>query len=241
MLQPGDEKWLREKHPGLTVAGGILRGSIQFRAGYNAKINQFFSIGEGATAGTDVLILLGTFKVRIEPRGDHSTSRLPGLYVDGLERDANRHFNSADKSACLCSPLEEDEFLQPELRFRVFLEQLVIPFLYAQVYFSSYGRWPWAEYAHGATGVLEAYGKIQDQNYAEECLRLLSQDSKWPMIRSALRQKPYIKGHKPCFCSSGDKFRRCHSAALKGALQLQKDLRALGIVTPRIEIRNSIG
>ena len=88
-------------------------------------------------------------------------------------------------------------------------------------------------YAHGAAGVLEAYAKIRDQNHAEECLRLLSQDSKCPMIRSALRQKPYLKGHSPCFCSSGDKFRRCHSAALKGALQLQRDLNALGIVIPQ--------
>ena len=37
MLQPGDEEWLREKHPGLTVAGEILSGSIQFKAGYDAK------------------------------------------------------------------------------------------------------------------------------------------------------------------------------------------------------------
>ena len=179
------------------------------------------------------MILSGTFKVRIEPRADRSTSRLPALYANEIGPAANRHFNSVDKSACLCSPLEEDEFLQPELQFRVFLEQLVIPFLYGQVYFSSYDRWPWPEYAHGAAGVLEAYAKIRDQNHAEECLRLLSQDSQWPMIRSALRQKPYIKGHGPCFCSSGDKFRRCHSAALKGALQLQRDLNALGIVIPQ--------
>ena len=230
MPQPGDEEWLRERHPGLTVGGGILSGSIQFKAGYDAKINQFFPIEEGATVSTDAVILSGTFKIRIEPRANRSTSRLPALYVDGIEPADNRHFNPADKSACLCSPLEEDDFLQPELQFRIFLEQLVIPFLYGQVYFSSYGRWPWAEYAHGATGVLEAYAKIRDQKHAEECLRLLSQDPEWPMIRPALGQKPYIKGHIPCFCSSGDKFRRCHSAALKGALQLQRDLNALGII-----------
>ena len=103
MLQPGDEEWLREKHPGLTVAGEILSGSIQFRAGYDAKINQFFSIEEGATASTDAVILSGTLKIRIEPRADRSTSRLPALYVDGIEPAANRHFNSVDKS---CLPLQ---------------------------------------------------------------------------------------------------------------------------------------
>jgi len=234
MLQPYDEEWLREKHPGLTVAGEVLSGSIQFRAGYDAKIDQFFSIEEGATASSDALILSGAFEIRIELRADRSTSRLPALYVNEVEPAADRHFNSVDKSACLCSPFEEGEFLQPELHFRAFLEQLVIPFLYGQAYFSLYGRWPWAEYSHGATGVLEAYGKLRDQNHAEECLRLLSRDSEWPTISSALRQRPYIKGHIPCFCSSGDKLRRCHSAALKGALQLQRDLNALGIVIPQI-------
>lgn len=233
MLQPGDEEWLREKHPGLTVAGDVLSGLIQFRAAYDATINQFFSIEDSATASAGAVILSGTFEVRIEPRIDRSTSRLPDLSVNGVEMTADRHFNSADKTACLCSPLEEDDFLQPELQFRVFLEQLVVPFLYGQVYFSSYGRWPWAEYAHGIAGVLEAYAKIQDQNRAGECLRLLSHDSNWSMIRAALRQKPFLKGHSPCFCSSGDKIRQCHPAALKGALQLQKDLNALGIVIPQ--------
>ena len=233
MLQLGDEGWLREKHPGLTVAGETISGSIQFRAGYDAKISQFFSIEASATASTDAVILSGAFEVRIEPRVDRSTSRLPALFVEGIEPAAKRHFNPVDKSACLCSPLEEDEFLQTELQFRLFLEQLVVPFLYGQIFFSSYGRWPWEEYAHGATGVLEAYAKTQDQNQAGECLRLLSQDSQWPMIRSALLQKPYIKGHNPCFCSSGDKFRQCHSAALKGALKLQRDLNAIGIVIPQ--------
>src|ERR1700728_3646799 len=63
MPQPSDEEWLRERHPGLTVAGGILSGSIQFKAGYDAKINQFFLIEEGARVSTDAVILSGTFKI----------------------------------------------------------------------------------------------------------------------------------------------------------------------------------
>jgi hypothetical protein len=128
--------------------------------------------------------------------------------------------------------LEEEEFLRPELQFRPFLEQLVIPFLYGQVYYSSNGRWPWTEYAHGATGILEAYSRVCGQHRAEECLRLLSQDANWPRIRSALRQEPYIKGHTPCFCSKEDQIKRCHPQALVGALRLQLDLKALGIPIP---------
>jgi hypothetical protein len=96
MLQPGDEEWLREKHPGLTISGEILSGSIQFRAGYDAKINQFFSIEEGATALTDAVILPGAFKVRIEPRADGSTSRLPALTTVRLLIEQNQLVGGAE-------------------------------------------------------------------------------------------------------------------------------------------------
>ena len=233
MLQSSDDEWLRERHPGLTVAGEILSGSINFRAAYDATINQFYAIEAWSAEPAGALILSGNFQIHIEPRADRSTSRLPALRVDGIDPIADRHFNGKDKSACLCSPLEEGAFLQPELRLCPFIEQLVIPFLYGQLYFSSYSRWPWSEYAHGAAGLLEAYARAKDQSRAGECLRLISQDSNWGRIRSALLQKPYVKGHSPCFCSSREKLRRCHPIALEGALLLQKDIEGQEIAIPK--------
>jgi hypothetical protein len=49
-------------------------------------------------------------------------------------------------------PLEEDDFLDPEFQFRLFLERLVIPFLYGQAFYSANGRWPWIEYDNGELG-----------------------------------------------------------------------------------------
>ncbi len=188
--------------------------------------------GEQARDQIGAVALFGAFQVRIEERPDKSISRLPALYVQGVDPSSDRHFSQRDKSACLCSPFDEDEFLQPEFQFPAFLEQLVIPFLYGQLYYSSRGHWPWTGYAHGATGILEAYSKISDQNRVEECLRQLAQDASWPRIRAALRQKPYLKGHTPCFCTKMDQIRRCHPGALEGALRLQKDLTARGIPVP---------
>jgi len=232
MLHESDKRWLREAYPGLFPTGNKIVGTIEFRASYDRQCNRFFILGSAVTEQKEAVALSGAFQIRIEKRTDASISRLPALYVEGVEAAPDRHFNQADKSACLCSPLEEDEFLGPELQFRAFLEQLVVPFLYGQIYYSSKGHWPWAEYAHGATGILEAYARVRDQNRAEECLRLVSQDANWPRIQSALRQKTYIKGHTPCFCSRRDQIRRCHPGALEGALRLQQDLRALGISVP---------
>jgi len=229
MLKESDEQWLRDKHPALVPAGRAVTGTIEFNASYNEANNRFVILAGQATDPGGAVVLSGAFQIRIEERTDKSDSRLPALYVQGVDNTPDRHFNQRDKSACLCSPFDEDEFLQPEFQFVTFLEQLVIPFLYGQTFYSSRGHWPWTEYAHGATGIFEAYSEIRDKNRAEECLRKLARDASWPRIQSALRQKPFIKGHTPCFCPTMDHIRRCHPRALEGALRLQRELRVLRI------------
>jgi hypothetical protein len=220
MLQESDSEWLRVSYPNLIRNGDGIAGAVEFRAGYRSEGNQFSILGEDAGDGGDAVVLTANFNIRIEERGDKSTSQLPALFVNGVEPTPERHFNQKDKSACLCSPLEEGEFLQPEFNFRLFLEQLVIPFLYGQAFYSSRGRWPWPEYAHGATGILESYSRVHDPATAPACLRLLKQNGSWLRIRSALEQKPYVKGHTR------------HPQALDGLLQLQRDLRASKILIP---------
>jgi hypothetical protein len=151
---------------------------------------------------------------------------LPALFVDGVEPTPERHFNQNDKSACLCSLLEEGEFLQPEFNSTLFVERLVIPFLYGQAFYSSQGHWPWREYAHGATGFLESYSQVHDSAKAVPCVQLLRKDGNWLRIKTALEQKPHVKGHTPCICEKRDQIRRFHPQALDGLLQLQRDLRA---------------
>jgi hypothetical protein len=229
MLKESDEQWLRANYPTLVQHGEAVTGALPFRASYNSETNQFVVLGDRAAEDQGAVVLAANFKIRIQERTDKSTSRLPALWSEGVEPTPDRHFNPKDSSACLCSPLEEREFLEPEFRFSLFLERLIIPFLYGQVFYSSHRRWPWTEYAHGATGVLEAYSKLHDESRATECLRQLAQASNWRGICSALQQDPYIKGHTPCFCEKADQIRRCHPDALEGTRSLQRDLRTLGI------------
>jgi hypothetical protein len=232
MLNEADEAWLRSTYPALVFTGDALSGTIDFRASYNRDKNRFLILDDQLPDQTGGIALSGSFQIRIEKRKDDSTSLLPALYVHGIDSIPDRHVNPADSSACLCSPLEEREFLQPAFHFRAFLEQLVIPFLYGQLFYTSEGAWPWAEYAHGATGILESYSKLPDRTRVEECLRQLVRDANWPRIRSTLQQQPYIKGHTLCFCKKMDQIRRCHPAALEGVRRLQQDLRTLGIALP---------
>jgi hypothetical protein len=229
MLKDSDEEWLAAIYPTMIRDGDAVGGIVEFTASYSRDTNRFLILDGRSTDDSGAVTLAGNFKIRIEERRDKSTSQLPALWVEGIEPIPDRHFSQRDNSACLCSPLEEFEFVQPEFHFRPFLERLVIPFLYGQIFYSSRQHWPWAEYAHGATGILEAYCKALHHDRLDECLRQLRQDPTWPRIQSALRQEPHVKGHTPCFCSKMDQIRRCHPIALEGALRLQHDLKTRGI------------
>jgi hypothetical protein len=229
MLTENDEQWLRNNYAALQSSNGAVSGSITFTASYDRDTNRFFILGDEISDRATAVVLSGSFQIRITERTNKSTSHLPAFYVHGIDPIPARHFGQADKSACLCSPFDEEDFLKPEFQFRTFLEQLVIPFLYGQLFYSSEGRWPWPEYTHGATGILEAYSKISNTGRATECLRLLAQDMNWRSISSAFQQQPYIKGHTLCFCAKPDQIKRCHPDALAGIRRLQQDLRALRI------------
>jgi hypothetical protein len=228
MLTAEDKVWLQGAHPGLTLNGDGVVGKVRFRAAYNAAINLFL-IGEPDTTEAGYTILDCDFPIRIAEREELVYSALPALYIEGADPNLDRHI-SYDKSACLCSPLEEAEFLAPQFPFRPYFEKLVLPFLYGQAYFSLHGRWPWPEYAHSVVGILESYSKYPGADKVRACLDVLMKCKiDWPAVQSALSQRDYVKGHTPCFCKKKDQIRRCHPGALQGIQRLRREIIELGI------------
>jgi hypothetical protein len=232
-MDPGIEKWLAEKYPDLKPSEGSISGTLKFTAAYNEKTGRFVVIRPDREYGDTGLILGGTFDIRIEGGTDPSVSQLPALYVDGIAHDPDRHFNQPGFSACLCSPLEYGNYLLPDFDLRKFLEQLVIPFLYGQLFFDLHGRWPWPDYAHGATGLLEAYSRNNDPSKAAVCAKQLARDwDTWPSIKTALTQKERISRNMQCFCGKDNKIGQCHPDAWRGIKQLRRDVRHSRISLP---------
>ena len=98
----------------------------------------------------------------------------------------------------------------------------MIPFLYGQSFYSEHRRWPWKEYAHNATGLLESFddSNINGEDEVQSFVYLLAGDrDAWPQIRAAL-QRDVVKGHTACFCPKRDHIRRCHPKALDGLRRL---------------------
>ncbi|MGC2698091.1 MAG: hypothetical protein WA738_20070 [Candidatus Angelobacter sp.] len=234
MISSEDERWLVENYPGLVLQDNTIVGKLSFSATYNEKANQFLILRDGEVDVLGGIALSCECQIRIVTRDKVTYSALPALYVDEIEIVDSRHF-SFDHSACLCSPLQEKEFLFPALNFPKFFEELVLPFLYGQCFYSAYQYWPWKEYAHGATGLLESFTDERtmiDQDTIQDFLAILAIDRHaWPSIREAL-QRDQIKGHLPCFCLKNDQIRRCHPKALDGIRRLQQQVKEHSIRLP---------
>lgn len=233
MLTEDDRTWIAVAYPNLVSETQRVSGSLAFTATYNEQIHRFQILGDGVDDRVGGRRLAGNFRISIYARLEGSVSRLPALNVEDVEPIADRHFNQSDNSACLCSPLEEQDFLTPHFEFRPFFEQLVIPFLYGQIFYSDEKRWPWFEYGHGAIGLLESYAKMKDPTKARECLTRLPQDiAAWPRIRQALNNRTEVKGSTRCFCKAADLIRRCHPVAWYGIRQLKQDISTQRLVVP---------
>jgi hypothetical protein len=236
MITIEEERWLADTYPGLVPRDGIVAGTIHFNATYNNETGQFSILGDGLTSDLGGVALSCTYKISIENRQDRVFSRLPALHVFNVEPIEGRHFGQADKTACLCSPLEEEDFLRPQFRFRKFLEELVIPFLYGQEFYSMYGYWPWGEYGHGIVGLLESFAdrdKIETDD-TRNVLRMLSSYIQWPRIREALQDNA-IRRHTLCFCKRPELIRRCHPKALAGLRRLLRQVKEQSIPLPVVQ------
>jgi hypothetical protein len=237
MLTTEDKEWLRESYRNLVCSElDEISGVLEFSATYNEKENLFLILGGGVENTVGGLRLDGSFKIKIKETPNVITSKLPSLYIEGVEAIVDRHINQTpdDHRACLCSPFVEDNYLTPNFQFRRYFEELVIPFLYGQVFYDHEGRWPWGDLSHGSIGLLESYYNLEDPTKAKECLDKLRQDrSNWEQIKLALYKKNPIKGHTLCFCLKGKNLRSCcHSDAWKGAELLRKDIKTQGLIIP---------
>lgn len=233
MISSDDERWLAESYPGLVRQENVIAGKISFTASYNEKSNQFLIMRDREVDAMGGTILSCEYQIRVVTRDEITYSALPALYVDEIDVVNDRHF-AFDRSACLCSPLQEKEFLFPKFDFPKFLEQLVVPFLYGQSFYSRYNHWPWAEYTHGVTGLLESLvdEEILDADTIRNFLSMLAiEKGAWPDIRVAL-QRARIKGHTLCFCPKHDQIRRCHPKALIGIRKLEQEIKGYALPLP---------
>jgi hypothetical protein len=230
MVNGEELEWLNQEFYGLTVASDSVEGSVTFTANWDAnRTGREFILSPSPEDESTGETLIVSFGIRISPRHENAASRLPELTVEGLSPCLDRHLQQPGGAACLISPLEEEPFLSPQFSFRLFFEQLILPFLYGQQFYELHGGWPWAEYTHGVAGVLESYYRLE--NVTDEltagCLNQLQREpSVWVVIRSLLQRYGEITGFERCLCPESRRFKDCHPDALLGLRRLRRYLKA---------------
>ncbi len=135
---------------------------------------------------------------------------------------------SQQNTACLCIRQEEKEKFPLNSNLIVFIENLVVPYLYGLSYFEKFGKWPWGEYSHGGLGVLEYHAEdpteLTEQNI-KEITKLLRADENWKEYSKQLRK---LSSEKFCICGSRKPFRKCHKKAWQGINRLHSDIHNFG-------------
>lgn len=222
MLNSEDEKWLRDNYPSLKYVDGKITGIVEFKAIYNKETNRFLVIKDGVVDDVGGLRLSGSFDISILERTETPYSKLPALYIEGIDPVPDRHFNRIDKSACLGTPMEEQEFLEPSFNFQKYFDELVIPFLYGQVYYTENESWPWFDYEHGGIGLIQSFCRTHqefDETSIAELLSYLKKDAQWPLFKDILTLPRPSK--RLCPCGLVNKLRDCHPEIMDGMSKLK--------------------
>ena len=198
MFSPRDQQWLLERYPELITSAERVAGDISFRAAFNKGTNKFQIIYPGDSNLVGGCEFAGTFTATMQARPNGAVPRLPAMTLDGHPHDKDRHIDH-DGIACLCSPFIEGEYLPLELNGRRFIEELVVPFLYGQLFYDEHRSWPWTDYAHGFTGLMESYTPAQSEEELRERLSfLVVYNAEWQRLRGLISQRNAPNSSIPC-------------------------------------------
>jgi hypothetical protein len=216
---------LRTRYPELELTEpGVVDGILKLHASYNGQV------------------VADTFKIRITARPSHPL-RLPSLSeVGGRTQSIAAKYgfsdlrvlhHNPDGTACLCVKQEEKEKYPPGSDLIVFVESLVVPYLYGLACYDLNQSWPWPERSHGALGLLEFYADDTTERPMQELVEvasLIRHEHNWKEYQKQIR-KP--SGERGCLCGSTKGFEHCHSLAWRGVLRLNSEARRRKLKTFR--------
>lgn len=242
-LTESDVAYIKLNWPHLTYDDGenILKGTLVFSMVYDPD-SEAYTINPAAPERTAKYFIEDAYEITVDFNiAEHS--KLPILKETGgrlklVQEQKNildirdLHVNPHDESLCMLVRPTELSLVESSFKLLEFMNKLVIPFFYAQSYFEKYSQWPWGDYSHGTLGILERY--VDETLHTEQVTRFylisLTERSDWATIKGLKSNRDHkIKGHTPCPCNSGKKFRDCHNKALIGLKMLLGDFKRLNM------------
>lgn len=210
-----------ERYTGLVLVDpATLEGRFDLNASYEADI------------------ISDSFEVRIAAPTDYPTSLASLTETGGRThaiarkygiRDLRKLHRNESGTACLCVKQMERRKVPRGSDLSVFVEALVVPYLYGLSHFDRTGSWPWGEYSHGGLGLLEFYAAGDQHSTRDEIRELATLIRKEPNWKDFYRQITRPSAERMCLCGSGKPFHKCHNRAWNGVVRLNAQLRGHGI------------
>ncbi len=183
-------------------------------------------------------MISGIYNIKITSANPQS-NRIPALYEIGGKTEAiadkyqiidlrTLHKN-IDGTACLCARPMERDFFPGDFNLLMYIEKLVVPYLFSLTFYEKYQRWPWGDYNHGLLGILEFYGENKPILSPEEIFEVRPSFLNDPIRSLCYKQIKRPSAKRSCLCGSTKRFKDCHQQAWYGAKHLSIELTRLGI------------
>lgn len=168
----------------------ILWGPLLFQAEYNKQTIEDLYYVE--------ISIPSNYPVKI-PHAREVGGRIPHSFHTNL-----------NGNLCLGAPLKNNRSFARKKTILGFIENCLIPFLFAYSYLGEFGELPFGELAHGHIGIIQCYEEefqTKDVNLIIDFLSILAQYD--------------FPGYIDCPCLSGKKLWKCHGKKILELKNLQ--------------------
>lgn len=220
MWSSTDLNWLKENYSGFKPKSDkILEGKISYRMlrldGKYLVNPSLEQIQKTETPG--YIYLCDTYDLRIEWEANNSiypTAYEIGGKISGVAKKLGKNLTDMHQfpteSLCLGAVMDLGISFAKGFNLKAYVEEFLIPYLFAQTYYAKKQEWLWGDLSHGIWGLLEwlgrknSFGEV-DLKSTYESLKVFGGKEKITEVLSVR-----CRNHKPCPCGSGKKTRQCH-------------------------------
>lgn len=240
MWSSTDLKWLKANYPGLKPKSDkVLEGRLSYkmlRSNGNYLINP--PIDEIQRTDTpDYLYICDTYHIKIEwgdekyPKSYEVGGKLKTVAKKLKKGTIDMHQYPQDDGLCIAAPMVLDRTFIKGFSLKNYIEDFLIPYLFAQTHYAKTEEWLWGDLGHGIWGLLEWLGRKSKPDKADIILTYLNltKYGKIEQIKTILGSR--CRNHKPCPCGSGKKTRKCHPE-FPTAISLLRSGLSSGLIKP---------
>ncbi len=232
MWSKKDLKWLKQNYPAVKkLASGALSGPLVFRMLFKDG-NRYINPSDELVAKGNSIYISAMYNVSIEHQGNTSFPKVfetsgkiqAVANSKGLRMIDLHTFPNDNDALCLASPMVTYPAAMNGISLQAYVEDFLIPYLFAQEHFAKTDIWPWGDLSHGLIGHLEWLGRIDQPVLRDAKVMLLNIGGieKPGHFHDLFSIRPRF--HKPCICGSKKKFRKCHPDAKTGITVVRKYL-----------------